>query len=98
MRRRKGILMDNYMGGIMIVGACIFTLMIGAFRKRKEWIINFIFRSVIGTVSIFFLNGFLVSQGISIAIGINPITVLKSGILGFPGLFMLYGINLYKLM
>ncbi|MDE7014995.1 MAG: pro-sigmaK processing inhibitor BofA family protein [Kineothrix sp.] len=90
--------MDNYMGGIMIVGACIFTLMIGAFRKRKEWIINFIFRSVIGTVSIFFLNGFLVSQGISIAIGINPITVLTSGILGFPGLFMLYGINLYKLM
>lgn len=90
--------MDNYMGGIMIVGACIFVLMISAFRKKKEWIINFIFRSVIGTVAIFFMNGFLVSQGLSIAIGINPITVLTSGILGIPGLIMLYGINLYKFL
>ncbi|HBA67987.1 MAG TPA: Pro-sigmaK processing inhibitor BofA [Lachnospiraceae bacterium] len=82
----------------MIVGACIFVLMISAFRKKKEWIINFIFRSVIGTVAIFFMNGFLVSQGLSIAIGINPITVLTSGILGIPGLIMLYGINLYKFL
>ncbi len=90
--------MDQYMGGIMIAGACIFVLMIGAFRKKREWIINFIFRSVIGTVAIFFFNGFLVSQGLAIAIGINPITVLTSGILGFPGLIMLYGINLYKIL
>lgn len=94
----RRLIMDNYMGGIMIVGACIFVLMISAFRKKKEWIINFIFRSVIGTVAIFFMNGFLVSQGLSIAIGINPITVLTSGILGIPGLIMLYGINLYKFL
>lgn len=90
--------MDKYIGGIMIAGVCIFVLIIGAFRRKKEWIINFIFRSVIGTVSVFFLNGFLVSQGLSIAIGINLITVLTSGILGFPGLLMLYGINLYKFL
>lgn len=88
--------MDRYIGGMMIVAACIFVLLIGAFRKKKEWIINFIFRMVTGTVAIFFANGFLVSQGISIAIGINPITILTSGILGFPGLIMLYSINLYK--
>lgn len=90
--------MDKYIGGIMIAGVCIFVLIIGAFRRKKEWIINFIFRSVVGTVSVFFLNGFLVSQGLSIAIGINLITVLTSGILGFPGLLMLYGINLYKFL
>ncbi len=86
--------MDKYIGGIMIAGVCIFVLMIGAFRKKTD----FIFRSVIGTVAVFFFNGFLVSQGFSIAIGINLITVLTSGILGFPGLLMLYGINLYKLL
>lgn len=90
--------MDKYIGGIMIAGVCILVLVIGAFRRKKEWIINFVFRSVIGTVSVFFLNGFLVSQGLSIAIGINLITVLTSGILGFPGLLMLYGINLYKFL
>ncbi len=88
--------MERYIGGIMIVAACIFVLLIGAFRRKKEWIINFVFRTVTGTVAIFFVNGFLVSQGIAIAIGINPITILTSGILGFPGLIMLYSINLYK--
>ena len=90
--------MDYYISGIMIVAACVFVLLIGAFRRKSEWIVNFIFRAVTGTVAIFFLNGFFVSQGMSIAIGINPITVLTSGILGFPGLIMLYGINLYKIL
>lgn len=90
--------MDNYIGIIMITVSCILVLLIGAFRKKKEWIINFVLRSVTGTVAIFFMNGFLLSQGFSIAIGVNPITVLTSGILGFPGLVMLYGINLYKIL
>lgn len=88
--------MEQYLSGIIIVAVCLFVLLIGAFRKRKEWIINFVFRTVTGTVSIFFINGFLVSQGLAITIGINPITIMTSGILGFPGLIMLYGINLYK--
>lgn len=90
--------MDNYLGGIIIVASCTLVLLIGAFRRKKEWIINFILRSVAGTIAAFFINGFLVSQGLAIAIGINPITVLTSGILGFPGLIMLYGINLYALL
>lgn len=90
--------MSDYMGGMIIAAACIFVLLIGAFRKKKEWIINFIFRTIIGTLAIFFINGFLESRGISIAIGVNPITILTSGILGFPGLIMLYGINLYKFL
>ena len=83
---------------MMIVGVCVLVLLIGALRRKKEWLVNFVFRAVTGTVAVFFLNGFLVSKGLAIAIGINPITVLTSGILGFPGLLMLYGINLYKIL
>lgn len=90
--------MERYIGGIAIVAACILVLLIGAFRKKKEWLINFILRAVTGTAAAFFLNGFLVSQGLSIAIGINPITVLTSGILGIPGLMVLYGINLFMFL
>ncbi|WMC94351.1 pro-sigmaK processing inhibitor BofA family protein [Kineothrix sp. MB12-C1] len=90
--------MDHYAGAIIIGASCVIVLLISAFRRKKEWVINFILRAVTGTVAAFFLNGFLVSQGISIAIGINPITVLTSGILGFPGLIALYGINLYALL
>ena len=90
--------MDYYVSGMMIVGVCVLVLLIGALRRKKEWLVNFVFRAVAGTVAVFFLNGFLVSRGLAIAIGINPITVLTSGILGFPGLLMLYGINLYQIL
>ena len=90
--------MNYYISGMMIVGVCVLVLLIGALRRKKEWLVNFVFRAVTGTVAVFFLNGFLVSRGLAIAIGINPITVLTSGILGFPGLLMLYDINLYKIL
>ncbi len=98
MRERAVEGMDYYISGMMIVGVCVLVLLIGALRRKKEWLVNFVFRAVTGTVAVFFLNGFLVSRGLAIAIGINPITVLTSGILGFPGLLMLYGINLYKIL
>ncbi len=98
MRERAVEEMDYYISGMMIVGVCVLVLLIGALRRKKEWLVNFVFRAVTGTVAVFFLNGFLVSKGLAIAIGINPITVLTSGILGFPGLLMLYGINLYKIL
>ena len=98
MRERAVVEMNYYISGMMIVGVCVLVLLIGALRRKKEWLVNFVFRAVTGTVAVFFLNGFLVSKGLAIAIGINPITVLTSGILGFPGLLMLYTINLYKIL
>ncbi|MBR6770407.1 MAG: pro-sigmaK processing inhibitor BofA family protein [Lachnospiraceae bacterium] len=90
--------MNDYMGEMMIAVSCVIVLLMGCFKRKKEWIINFVFRMVTGTLSVFFVNGFLVSQGISIAIGINLITIFIAGLLGFPGLIMLYCINLYKIL
>ena len=47
-------------------------------------------------VAIFFINEWLNDMGISIGVGVNPITILTSGVLGFPGLLALYGIGFYK--
>lgn len=90
--------MDKYAGFIMIITVCGIVLLIGAFRKQSEFIINFILRSVFGIISIYFINQFVIWQKIDIAVGINPLTVLTSGILGFPGLLLLYGINFYKFL
>lgn len=84
------------MAAIMIV--CVLVLFIGAFGRKIEWIINFLLRAVMGTLGIYFLNGFLTARNISVAVGINPMTVLTSGILGFPGLIVLYGINFFKML
>lgn len=84
-------------GAVMaIVFVCILVLLIGAFGRKVEWIINFVLRAVMGTIGIYFLNNFLLVRHISVSVGINPMTVLTSGILGFPGLVAIYSVGIYK--
>ncbi len=90
--------MENIGGMAAIMGVCALVLLIGAMGKKVEWLVNFILRAVVGTVGIYFLNYLLEAQDISMAVGINPLTVLTSGFLGFPGLIVLYGINLFKIL
>ena len=90
--------MQNMNGILAISGVCLIVLIIGALGRKVEWLVNFILRAVMGTAGIYFVNYFLESQQLSFAVGINPLTVLTSGFLGFPGVAMLYGINFYMLL
>ena len=63
-----------------------------------EKVINLVMRSILGTIAIYFVNAALEKAGISLGVGINAVTVLTSGILGFPGLLALYGIGIYRLL
>lgn len=88
--------MERFGGMAAILLVCVLVLLIGALGRKIEWIINFVLRAVMGTIGIYFLNNYLITRQISVAVGINPMTVLTSGILGFPGLIVLYGINFFK--
>ena len=90
--------MNNNPGIILIVGACIVVLLIGAVRGKMEWMLNIVLRSIMGALMIHFTNMALAVVGISLGIGINALTILTSGILGFPGLLALYGIGIYKVL
>lgn len=90
--------MEGQTGILFIVGACACVLLLGAMRRRAEWLLNFILRAVVGTLAIFFINVAMQKAGVVSLIGLNPVTVLTSGLLGFPGLAMLYGIHFYKTM
>ena len=90
--------MDTNAGIYLIVGILAVVLIIGAMKSRAEWIINFMLRGVLGLMSIYFLNIFLGDVVPGMGIGYNPITFLTTGILGFPGLVVLYGINFYMLL
>ena len=90
--------MGRFGGMAAILFVCIFVLVVGAFGRKIEWLVNFVLRAVIGTVGIYFANSFLMTQNIGISVGINPMTVLTSGILGFPGVIVLYGINFFKVL
>lgn len=90
--------MSQNPGPFFIILGCMLVLLVGAIRGKAEWLLNIVMRSILGTIAIFFINMFLGNFGISAGVGINTITVLTSGILGFPGLMALYGIGIYKLL
>ena len=67
-------------------------------EQTPSLFVNFIVRVIVGTAMIFFINEFLSAQGISVQVGLNPWPVLTSGILGTPGVALLYGISFYGIM
>lgn len=58
--------------------------------------INFFVRVILGIAMIFFVNEFLEFENISVRVGMNPLTLLTSGVLGTPGVALLYGIAFYR--
>lgn len=65
-------------------------------ENRSSIVVNFIVRAVIGLGVIFFANEILASKGISVAVGLNGLSLLTSGTLGLPGVCLLYGILFYQ--
>ena len=60
-------------------------------EKNYFWV-NFIVRAILGIGVIFFANQFFTYQEIPLQVGINAVSVATSGILGLPGVALLYGI------
>lgn len=67
-------------------------------EERPGMIFNFFIRALIGMAIIFFVNYFLDSQGIEASVGMNGVSFLTSGILGVPGVALLYGIVFYNIL
>ena len=65
-------------------------------ENRTSYIVQFLIRAVVGMAFIFFINQFLDARGISLPIGLNPVTFATSGIFGTPGVALLYGIAFYR--
>lgn len=58
----------------------------------KEPIKNFFLRMVTGILLILIVNFSFTQFGLPLTVGINPITAAASGLLGVPGVILLYGI------
>lgn len=66
--------------------------------RKIEWLLNLVIRSFFGIIGIHYLNFFFGIGGIFVKVGINPVSVLTVGILGFPGFVGLYLIEFYRLL
>lgn len=91
--------MNDMTGIALLVGCCILVLMI-VFLKRKSWyIIKFITRAMMGMAAIVMINQLIGYMGFpALCVGVNVISFLTCGILGFPGLVALYGFMGYKIL
>ena len=69
----------------------------------KDWnmtsfAVQFLIRAVVGMTLIFFINQFLGGSGVTLRVGMNPITFATTGIFGTPGVALLYGIAFYRII
>lgn len=95
---KGGSVMGLYQEMFMIIAACGIVLLILAVKTNSHLILNFILRSITGSLLIVFFNFLLKMGGYFFMVGLNPVTVLTSGILGFPGVVLLYGIKIYEVL
>ena len=72
--------------GFLCLGAvCAFVLLVAGWQKKTQ---------VLGAAAICVGNALLERLGIPAAVGLNPISLFASGLLGLPGVAALYGIAL----
>ena len=76
----------------IIAGSCVLVLGIMILKNRARFALNFLVRAVLGACAIACVNKWLAQQGI------NPVTLLTTGSLGFSGVALLYGILLLKIL
>lgn len=84
--------MELGQGIIWMAAACILVLCIAGWRKKKEILLNFTIRLVLGIAMILITNQLLARADIHITVGLNPVSVVTAGALGVPGVVLLYGI------
>lgn len=90
--------MDKWMGAAAIVGSCVLVLFIVLVKHKAEMIVNFCIRAVIGQIAIWGINYLLSSYEIPVRAGMNLLSLLTSGTLGFSGVFLLYAILALRLL
>lgn len=83
---------------LLMMGVCVLVLLALAWRRRLEWLLNFLLRGVLGAVAIYFIDLAVTAQGYPAFVGVNPATVLTCSMLGFPGLAALYGFQIFHLL
>ncbi len=65
-------------------------------ERGSRMVAGFFVRAILGFTLIFFINEFLEVNDISLSVGLNPVTFATSGVLGTPGVALLYGISFYQ--
>lgn len=75
---------------LAVAFVCLLVLSILFFKNKVEFLIRLVLRGVVGSALIYIADQALISMGIGALVGVNPVTVLTSVILGIPGVCALF--------
>ena len=90
--------MEQYTDIIILFSGITIFFFLAVFTKKPTLFITFMLRGLLGGMIIYFANLGFQKAGILVSVNLNSASLLTSGILGFPGLLLLYGIKIYKLL
>lgn len=62
-------------------------------KSKVGTLLTFLLRGLAGSIGIIFFNEWMVLQGMTCQIGLNPIGILVIIFLGFPGFVLLCALN-----
>ena len=79
-----------------IVGMCVLVLLIGLGGRYIRRLFVTVLRAAVGTAGIYCLDLLFAALGIGLHAGINLFNMLVVGVLGFPGLGLLYAVLAVK--
>ena len=94
----RGTTMEHPENLLWLAGVAAVLLLISFLGRKAEWLINFALRGIMGTIAIYFINMGVTFLGFPAIVGINAVSVLATGILGIPGIMMLYGLSIYEIL
>ena len=80
---------------IIIIIISVVLFIISLIKKKFDLIVNFGLRVLVGLLTIYILNTLLAGFHVGLAVGMNIFTTFITGILGLPGVIMLYGLAFY---
>lgn len=94
MMQQFGLQEGEVIGAAIIIAACMVVCLLTYMKKRMRILAGFIIRGGAGMGLICLSNYVLSLNGIALCVGVGPVSLLTSAILGIPGVFLLYGILL----
>ena len=77
---------------LWLIAVAALLLLISFLGKKAEWLLNFALRGI------YFINMGVTFLGFTSVVGINAVSILTTGILGIPGIVMLYGLSIYEIL
>lgn len=61
--------------------------------KLGDMLVNLVFRMLYGSIGIYLCDQLFEYFSMPFYLGINPVTIIGSGVLGIPGIALMFGLN-----